>query len=364
MTLTQVLYLIPAFLGIGFLIGFHELGHFLFCKLFNVHTPSFSIGFGPKILSKKIGDTQFSLSAIPLGGYVEIAGAAEVGQGEQKEAGRTDEQSFARKPYYQKLLIMLGGIIFNLMFAYAAFIGLYMAGLPASANLYPFNATSRIEIVEKDSPAAQAGLEIGDIITSYNEIPLQDSLMPFLETIKSHPNEQILISYLRNNKEHTTAVTLGERQLLGTSMGFLGIKHAIQPQPGTSFFSAISKGISTTNAYIKNSVYAYAHLLKKRDTNGLGGPVMIISQSAAGAAQGFKVFLLLLAFISISLAILNLIPLPILDGGQILFYSIEALIGRDLPTRVRELIHIASWLGILALTIYLTYQDILRVFFS
>ena len=94
----SILFIPVGILGIGFLIGFHELGHFLFCKLFRVSTPSFSIGIGPRILKKKIGSTEFSLSAIPMGGYVEIAGAAEVGQGEQKEAYRDDEYSFARKP--------------------------------------------------------------------------------------------------------------------------------------------------------------------------------------------------------------------------------------------------------------------------
>src|SRR5690606_27744818 len=94
--------------GIGFLIGFHELGHFLFCKLFSIRTPSFSIGFGPKLFSKKIGGTEFVISPIPLGGFVEIAGAAEVGQGDQKEASSRDKESFAVKPYYQKLLVMCG----------------------------------------------------------------------------------------------------------------------------------------------------------------------------------------------------------------------------------------------------------------
>src|SRR5579872_2199524 len=89
----NICFFVAGLFGVGFIIGFHELGHFLFCKLFNIRTPSFSIGFGPKLISKKIGETEFSLSAIPLGGYVEIAGAAEVGQGEQKDAQATDEHS-------------------------------------------------------------------------------------------------------------------------------------------------------------------------------------------------------------------------------------------------------------------------------
>ena len=114
-------FLIIGILGISFLIAFHELGHFLFCKLFNIHTPSFSIGFGPRLISKKIGSTEFKISVIPLGGYVEIAGSAEPGQGKQKDANRMDEQSFAIKPFWQKFLVMIGGILFNMAFAYFTF---------------------------------------------------------------------------------------------------------------------------------------------------------------------------------------------------------------------------------------------------
>ncbi len=134
----QNLFTIAAGLvGLTFLVTFHEFGHFLFCKLFKIHTPSFSIGLGPYLYSKKIGDTVFAISAIPAGGYVEIAGAAEVGQGDQAHAGRQDHYSFASKPFYQKFLVMSGGILANLLFAYVAIIGVCWAGLPQSPLAYP-----------------------------------------------------------------------------------------------------------------------------------------------------------------------------------------------------------------------------------
>ena len=128
--ITSLPFFIAGGLGFGFLVGFHELGHFLFCKLFGVKTPSFSIGFGPQLLKKKIGDTVFTLSAIPFGGYVEIAGSEEPGQGEQKESKSLAPDSFAVKPYYQKMLIIAGGILFNLIFAYAAVILVMAIGAP------------------------------------------------------------------------------------------------------------------------------------------------------------------------------------------------------------------------------------------
>ena len=146
---------ITGILGIAFLIFIHECGHFIMCKVFGVRTPSFSIGFGPKLLTKKIGNTEFSISAIPFGGYVEIAGSAEVGQGDQKEAFARDEGSFAVRPFYQKFCIMIGGILFNLIFAYLVLIFVFAVGLPKSEFLYPLNAIPKIETVEEESPQQQ-----------------------------------------------------------------------------------------------------------------------------------------------------------------------------------------------------------------
>src|SRR5438477_1807104 len=156
----NIFFILIGCFGMGFLIGFHELGHFLFAKMFKIRTPSFSIGFGPKLVSKKIGDTEFSLSAIPLGGYVEIAGAAEIGQGEQKEALAVDEGSFATKPYYQKLCVMIGGILFNLAFAYFTFILLFMTGIPKT----PLIQRPIIAAIQQGSAAEKSDLHVGDKI--------------------------------------------------------------------------------------------------------------------------------------------------------------------------------------------------------
>lgn len=354
MNFTNILFIFPALIGVGFLIGFHELGHFLFCKLFNIHTPSFSIGFGPKIISKRIGNTDFSLSAIPLGGYVEIAGAAEVGQGDQAHAQSTDEDSFVTKPYYQKMLVMFGGIMFNLIFAYCALILLCAIGRPA--------AIPTIAQVQAESPAAQAGLQAGDTIIAFGDTSINNDASTLIKAIQASPGKIVRITYERPNApQASTDVTLGSVETMGASIGTFGAAYEMSTLPGTSFIESISQGITLTHAYIKNTVYAFAHLFKSRDTSNMGGPVRIIQETAAGASKGFKIFLLFLAVISINLAVLNLIPLPILDGGQILFYTIEALIQRPLPQQIREYIHIASWIGILLLTLFLTYKDLVAV---
>lgn len=351
--------------GIGFLIGFHELGHFLFCKLFNIHTPSFSIGFGPTIVSKKIGDTQFILAPIPLGGYVEIAGSAEMGQGEQQHAQAQDKRSFAPRPFYQKMLVMLGGIMFNLLFAYFAFILIFMTGLPKSPIMYPFNAKPVIQTIEKDSGADKVGLNVGDKVASItidDQVFLMDNNVGyFINIIKNNPSKKAVLTIERDGKETEAPVMIAAKQFAGDTVGSLGIIFEMVDTPGYPFMQAIKYGINHTNRFIIGTMRAFASIFKARDMSQLGGPLMVVSQTMKGAAAGFKIFLLLLAIISINLAILNLIPLPILDGGQLLFYTIEAIIRRPLPASIKWYIHLTSWFAIMALVLYLSVYDIARI---
>lgn len=356
-------HLIPIILGlsgIGFLIGFHELGHFLFCKLFHIYTPSFSIGFGPKLISRKIGTTEFSLSLLPLGGYVEIAGAAEVGQGDQKQAHSVNEDSFATKPFYQKLLVMLGGILFNILFAYIVVIGLFVYK-PDSSLLAPLNVTPIIESLADESVAQRSGLQVGDQLHSAQGIFVGDDISTFLATIHKNPNTPIEIVVKRDGELAPLSITPESTTTeSGSTIGTLGIT-GFKPVSSLTIVESIKRGIRLTNYYIKNTAYGLLSMITERNTKGLGGPLMIISLSTKKAAEGFAHFLILLALISISLAVMNLIPLPIFDGGQILFYSIEAAVGRPLSPTIREYIHIATWLVVLFLILCLTIRDAIHI---
>lgn len=378
----HIVFALIGILGIALLIGIHEMGHFLFAKLFNVHTPSFSIGFGPRILSKKIGTTDFSISAIPLGGYVEISGMAEVGQGEQKNAQSKGEDSFGVKPYWQKMLILFGGILFNLLFAYFSLALLFIVGAPKTHMLAPLGIVSYkpiIHAVMKDSPAEKAQLQPGDEIVSvnvdsqtsgilYRIISTEGNAEQLTKTLKAHPDETVRVGIKRGENE-----TLYQDLALGSAeisengeikkIGIWGAQLEINEIPTYSFGQAIAQGIHATNIYILTTIYAFKNMFVKRDIKGVGGPIMIIAETMKGAQKGFKIFLLFLAIISINLAVLNLLPLPILDGGQIMFVTIETLIGKQLP-KLREYIHIGSWLLMLALIIFLTVRDlgILKLF--
>lgn len=357
----SLFFIIVGLCGIGFLIGFHELGHFLFCKLFGIRTPSFSIGMGPRLISRKIWDTDFTLSLLPIGGYVEIAGAREVGQGDQKEADRVDEHSFSQKPYYQQLLVLLGGIFFNLMFAYFAVAAVFFFGAPKMGLLYPRFASSTIESVAEQSAAHRADLQTGDTITQYNGTQVTENPTEFLKYIKEHPGQAVELTVDRNGTQFTLPVTLSEQEIGDKKVGSLGVELAM---PSRSLLGALKIGFTAVNEWIVEILRSMGQLFTKRDFKQMGGPLMIVSMTIKSAQSGLAIFMLLLAFISVNLAVLNVFPLPIFDGGQVLFYTIEAIIGRPLPVKVREYIHIACWILLLVLIVAMSIQDISRMIFG
>ena len=362
---------IAAFFGFCLVVAIHEFGHFLFCKLFRVGTPSFSIGFGPRLISKKIGDTVFSLSAIPLGGYVEIAGAMEVGQGDQLDATRNDEYSFSRKPYYQKLLIMLGGIFFNLLLAYTIFIGLSIAKSPLiGGQLFV------LKNITPDSIAALSGFQEGDRVMALNgtswvapeliHMPIADRKIAFLKSITNQANQA---------QEDTLEETAGQEKQAGIS---IQVRHTNGESHCATLDSldnlelafmdkldtlpnAIMHGIEATNRIITNTGGMILGLFQAKNLKGIGGPVMILHMIKNAASEGMSSFFLLLGMLSTSLALFNLIPLPILDGGQILFYSIEAALGRPIPLKIRYGIHLTTVILVLALFVYLIINDFIRI---
>lgn len=355
--LQSLSFIVIGIMGIGFLIGFHELGHFIFCKIFHIRTPSFSIGMGPRIFKKKIGETEFALSLLPLGGYVEIAGAAEVGQGDQKDAYSTDAHSFSSKPYYQKMLVMAGGILFNLFFAYAALSFLYFVGMPKTL-LYPLHASNQISSVEPETPAAHSNLKPSDKILEIDNHSIRDA-SDAISLIHTMPNKTVHMLIERNGKQEDVTTTLGSREINKKELGFLGVEFSI---PKFGLIDSVKNGIQATNFLISHVVGAFKKLFTGRELENLGGPLMVISQTIKGAEKGFKIFLLLLAFISVNLAILNIIPLPIMDGGQALFYTIEAILRKPLNEKIREYIHMATWALLLILVVYLSIKDVITIF--
>ncbi len=369
----KIVPLFYAIVGFGSLIAIHEGGHFLFCKIFGIYTPTFSIGFGPELFRKQLGSTNFRLALIPLGGYVEMAGSAEIGQGNQEHANMTGDLSYETKPYWQKLLVSLGGIVFNLLFAYIVFCGLFLSGSSSK------QAVMVVDIV-KQSAAENAGLRPGDAIIAVktpnlahenaimdtldlapNDTLIADAQQQLLAAIQANPNKEIIIILERNHEEIALPVTLGTKQSQNTTIGSLGANFLF-PLPKLPFLQAIKAGFDYTNQNIVLIIDSIKRLFSQRSLDGAGGPLMIISMSATSAQHGVVPLLIFLALLSINLALINLLPIGALDGGQILFISIEAIIRRKLPHALKNTIDIGSWVIFLGLFAFLTYRDIVYLF--
>ncbi len=347
-------YILAGIAGVGAVIAFHELGHFLFCKLFNVHAPSFSIGFGPQILKKKIGETTFSLSLIPVGGYVEI----EMGQTEGINKNRTIDN----KSYLQKMCIAWGGIIFNLIFAYVCLVGLSMSGIPSNPFLMHQGSYSIKKIIP-ESPAQKAGIISGDKLLTVNGINVSEHINTLFQALEPLANKETIVTLQRNGEVKTFTLTLGSRKIKDKEYGVLGIEEFLFPSlKPVSFFKAFHQAFTITKELVSSTAHSLANAFKKRSAEGFSGPLMMISLTIASAGQGIKLFLIFLTVISITLGVLNVIPLPILDGGRILTFTIEAIIRRPLPEKIVVATHYATWILMIFLFIYLTIKDVKDLF--
>jgi regulator of sigma E protease len=358
--LTNLPLIFIGIIGIGFIIGFHELGHFAFCKLFRVKTPSFSIGFGPQLIKKKIGETTFSLSAIPFGGYVEIAGIQEVGQGDQKDAKLSDKFSFSSKPYYQKLLILSGGILFNILISYVLMTLLFTLGAPKTPLLNADSIPPVIGKIINDSSAKKYDLHEGDTILAINKNSITSSL-ELHKIIRDLANKEAVLMLQRDGQTIHKELTIGSVKAGDKDIGQLGIQFAPVFSKPVPILQAFSDGFHATNQMLFKMAGQFKSIFQNKQYQAVGGPIMIISEVANSAKHGFRIFLLLLVIISLNLAILNLIPIPILDGGQILFTTIEAIIRRPIPENIRIGIHYVCWIAAISLFLYLSYKDIFKL---
>ncbi len=345
--------IVAGILGVGFVVAFHEFGHFIFGKLFGVNIPSFSIGFGPKVISKKIGTTTFSISAIPLGGYVE----AEVGDYAKPKPG-----SIASIAYWKKMAIIGGGILFNLIFAYAVFVGLSLTGVPGNP-FFTGHGNHIVQKVVKDSAAAKAGIQAGDKIVAINCTPTKENLRGLLETLQNSPDKTVTLKLEHDGKERTVEATIGAKTVKGKEVGSLGVHFGFEATPPVPFGKALKQGFTICWAIIKNTVSGFSRAFSKRSADGLAGPLMMISLSVQTAGHSAALFFLFLAFVSISLAVLNVIPLPILDGGQAVTYTIEAIMQRPIRDKTLEYVHYTCWIMMLTLFLYLTFKDVITMWF-
>lgn len=352
--ITSTLSILSSLIGITAIVVFHEFGHFLFCKLFNVYTPTFSIGIGKVLYSKKIGDTDFCLSAGPIGGYVEIA----------TDKGERGQRGFNQIPYYQKFLIMLGGIIFNFLLTYLIFVGLFFTGMPESGIMpYEVNTTT-VQSVPKNSINAHH-LQAGDNIIAINDVKTEGNARiikkELLEQSKLEKKE-ITLRINRSGEEKEILINLNTSPMPQPLNKQLDV--IFKRKDPLGLIDSLTHAYSTTIFCLQSIVSGLKEMISSKHTKGFVGPVMAIAVSSKSAQKGFSHLLFLLAIISINLGFMNLLPLPIFDGGQFVIFTIEAITRREMSEKVRNAIGIASWMLAIGLLVLFTLRDVHTLIFG
>ena len=346
--------IVSAIVVLGVLIFVHELGHFLFAKYFGVGVETFSLGFGPKIFAKTVGETEYRISAFPLGGYVKM-----VGENKDDELPEEDvHRSFMAKAPLQRMVIVAAGPCFNLIFAYLIFIVVCMIGIPTP--------TTKIGEVMKDKPAARAGLREGDRVKSINGKPVS-RWNDLAQLITESGGKPLALTVEREGKTFVVQVTPEMRtakNLLGDMVtspviGVMVSKEVVTERVGP--LDAIVKGSEHTWNVTKLTVVAVGKIFTGSiSVDNIGGPIMIAKTAGEQAETGLVYFLSFMALLSINLGLLNLLPVPILDGGHLVFYLWEMMVGKPVNLKTREVAQQIGLALLLGLMVLAFYNDIAR----
>ena len=372
---TIVLFL----LILGVIVFFHELGHFVMAKLYNVKVEEFALGFPPKIFGVKKGETEYRLNWVPLGGYCKIVGE----DGEEKENPR----SFGSKSIFQRFQIISAGVLMNFFLAFVIFSFIFMIGFPkditgkdlsiirsgensSQANIIidEENAKSvrdvkiQISKVVENGPADKAGIKVGDSVTQANEVKI-NSVEDLQNYIYENLSEPITLSITRGKENFTKEIIPRENYL--EDEGAVGISFAKTAVFSYSFFEAIKQGFEYTVHLTIFIIMAFASIIWGLVTTGktvaeVSGPFGIAVMTRDAAAMGFLTVLNFTALISVNLAIINALPLPALDGGRMVFLLIEKIKGSPLNQQWEAKANNVGFMFLMGLMVVVTFKDVMK----
>lgn len=346
--------IISTIVVLGILIFVHELGHFLVAKWNGVTVLRFSFGFGPRLIGFKRGETDYCLSAIPLGGYVKMLGEEVGDEVDEEQLGR----SFQSQHVFRRILIVLAGPVSNFILAVIIFAGIF------AVKGYPVNPPV-VGTVNADSPAEQAGIRAGDLIVSIGDDSIESWDDLILAVLKAG-EKPITVRILRDGQEKSFSVTprLMSREGAGEKVKYpvIGVVSAPGSLVDVGPIGAIGKGFYETWRLSKTFISTVKDLVTGAlSVKTLGGPIAIGKMAGQHAQEGLLALVSFIAFISVNLAVLNLLPIPILDGGHIVFFLFEAVLGRPLGEKKIEWAQKIGMVLLLMLMIIVFYNDIMRL---
>lgn len=347
---------------LGLLIFVHELGHFLVAKKNDVRVEEFGLGFPPRLLKFKKGETTYSLNLIPLGGFVKIYG--EDGQ------GRKEKDSFVSKTVWQRAKIIAAGVVMNVLLAVFLLGVGYMLGLPSLVD--SSGSANKVQVLglEENSALADSGLQTGDLLLSvqapdgnYMEIKNAQDVGDFS---RSYRGQELSLVFQRGQEIKETKIfsrpeSAHDQSPLGLSLGNIG-------EISFPWYRAFGEAIITT-FYILGFIFLSIFKVVVSLLGGsaelasqISGPVGIYSLTSQATQMGFIYLLQLTVLLSLNLAVINILPLPALDGGRLLFLLIEKIKGRALSAKIEQKIHTAGFLLLLLLLLIVTFKDVVGFF--
>ena len=367
---------LPFVIALTILVFVHEMGHYSVARFCDVRVEVFSIGFGPEIFGwNDKANTRWKICMIPLGGYVKMFGEGEEisedNDDSRKDQKLSDEEkavSFQYKTLLQRSAIVFAGPLINFLFAIIAFAGIFMTvGLPNSNS---DQLIAKIGKLSAGAPAVSAGLKVGDQIIEIDTKKVV-YFSDLQEIIKSRPNKKLVIKALRDGREIIFELKTSSRLVKdesGESMniGLLGVSVA---QGDITYvrqgvFQSIYLGIQRTyNFTLQILKYIKDIFIGKQSTDELGGIIRIAQISGQVAELGLVSFISFLAILSVNLGLINLFPIPMLDGGHLVFYAIEAVIGRPLSSRIQEYLLKFGLLLVIFIFLFVTWNDLVHLKF-
>jgi regulator of sigma E protease len=350
-----VITLISFIILLGILIFVHELGHFLAARIAGVGVLKFSLGFGPKIFGRKIGETEYVVSGIPLGGFVKLLGES----GDQELSPEEEKRSFHKQSVWKRMLIVLAGPGFNFLLAIVIFTIVLINGLPS--------LTSEVGEVQKDSAAYEAGMLSGDKIISMDgqKIAFWEDIRDVIAAVKERQVEVVV------ERESTEKLLIIQPRLSMSKNIFgeevpaylIGVSPSDKTEidrrnPWDAILSSVYKTWQISKLTVISVIKIFEGVISPKT---LGGPIFIAQVAGAQVKEGIIPFILFMAILSINLGVINLFPIPVLDGGHILFYLIEIVTRREINVKVREIAQQIGFVVLLMLMLFVIFIDIERL---
>jgi len=355
---------------LAILVLVHEFGHFIVAKKSGIKVTEFGLGFPPKLWSKTYGETEYSINAIPFGGFVRIFGED---PNDESLSGPERARAISSKPRYIQAAVLVAGVFFNMLFAWFLISTGYLVGLPSSADYVGPGTVENVRLtvtsVSPDSPASAANIKAGDAIvylSSENKYELKEvSPSTVSNFIEAHGKEGVVFGLQRGKDIVTTETIVGKKGIVegkvavGIAMENIGTLHL-------PIHTAIWQGAKDVINLFKATASGLGHLLAsavvgKANLSEVTGPVGIVGLVGEVTKLGFVYLMSFTALISVNLAVINLLPFPALDGGRLVIVAIEAILRRQISPKITNVLNGIGFIVLILLMVVVTIHDILRI---